>query len=200
MRIYHLSDIAGRSPCSSYPCPPCPCSSCPCLPCSMSIAHSTFNLNNSADTEVALQELKSSKAHTGRARRPQRKMKLFIPLSVFCNHYDELRLRLQKHMKMWREKIYRRNPNVSGRAAGNFPRVFYFPDRRAITWLICLQVWIRPPGYFQSFNPIVNVLLCSVRSSLRKGSSIYYVIIFGGLGRPLPPYVICNHLGLPPPM
>ena len=33
-----------------------------------------------------------------------------------------------------------------------------------------------------------------------KGSSIYYVIIFGGLGRPLPPYVICNHLGLPPPM
>ena len=31
-----------------------------------------------------------------------------------------------------------------------------------------------------------------------KGSSIYYVIIFGGLGRPLPPYVICNHLGLPP--
>ena len=34
---------------------------------------------------------------------------------------------------------------------------------------------------------------------LNKGSSIYYVIIFGGLGRPLPPYVICNHLGLPPP-
>ena len=33
-----------------------------------------------------------------------------------------------------------------------------------------------------------------------EGSSIYYVIIFGGLGRPLPPYVICNHLGLPPPM
>ena len=36
--------------------------------------------------------------------------------------------------------------------------------------------------------------------SICKGSSIYYVIIFGGLGRPLPPYVICNHLGLPPPM
>ena len=33
-----------------------------------------------------------------------------------------------------------------------------------------------------------------------KGSSIYYVIIFGGLGRPLPPYVICNHLGRPPPL
>ena len=36
--------------------------------------------------------------------------------------------------------------------------------------------------------------------SYDEGSSIYYVIIFGGLGRPLPPYVICNHLGLPPPM
>ena len=85
MRVYNLSDIAGRSPCSSYPCPPCPCPSCPCLPCSMSIAHSTFNLNNSADTEVALQELKSSKAHTGRARRPQRKMKLFFQSLAMTN-------------------------------------------------------------------------------------------------------------------
>ena len=31
-----------------------------------------------------------------------------------------------------------------------------------------------------------------------KGSSIYYVITFGGLGRPLPPHVICNHLDIPP--
>ena len=33
-----------------------------------------------------------------------------------------------------------------------------------------------------------------IRIQTYKGSSIYYVIIFGGLGRPLPPYVICNHL------
>ena len=168
MRIYNLSDITGRNPCSSYhyPCPPCPCPSCPCLPCSMSIAHSTFNLNNSADTEVALQELKSSKAHTGRARRPQRKIKLFFQSLAMTNCDSGYR----NIWKCGEKKYVEGNPNelVSGRAAGNFPRVFYFPDRRAITWLICLQVWIRPPGYFQSFNPIVNVLLCSARSSLRN--------------------------------
>ena len=116
----------------------------------MSIAHSTFNLTNSADTEVALQELKSSKAHTGRARRPQRKMKLFFQSLAMTNCDSGYR----NIWKCGEKKYVEGNPKglVSGRAAGNFPRVFYFPDRRAITWLICLQVWIRPPGYFQSFQ------------------------------------------------
>ena len=53
-----------------------------------------------------------------------------------------------------------------------------------------------------TFVKKINLRSASILGNFRdgKGSSIYYVIIFGGLGRPLPPYVICNHLGLPPPM
>ena len=44
------------------------------------------------------------------------------------------------------------------------------------------------------------ISMCEYYSDMceNKGSSIYYVITFGGLGRPLPPHVICNHLDIPP--
>ena len=51
-----------------------------------------------------------------------------------------------------------------------------------------------------SLFPASFHLRCVKIFNMYMGSSIYYVIIFGGLSRPLPPYVICNHLGLPPPM